>query len=129
MTSVPGIFACGNVLHVHDLVDFVSKEAARAGRAASRYVKEKGIRQERLKIKPGPGVRYVVPQIIASCRGEIPLAFRVFEPCTEKTIQVLLNDEVVLEENHKTLHPAEMVWLNINTLNNTKTGEIEVRLA
>jgi NADPH-dependent 2,4-dienoyl-CoA reductase/sulfur reductase-like enzyme len=61
-TTVPGIFACGNVLHVHDLADNVSREATIAGRAAARYAAG-GIREPRLiRVKPGEGVRYVVPQ-------------------------------------------------------------------
>ena len=58
-TSVPGIFACGNVLHVHDLVDFVSEEAEIAGKAAVRYLKEKTQKDVSVKLLPTSGVRYI----------------------------------------------------------------------
>ena len=60
MTSVPGIFACGNVLHVHDLVDFVAEESRRAGSFAADWLSGKRPRKE-LRIKTGPNVRYVNP--------------------------------------------------------------------
>jgi NADPH-dependent 2,4-dienoyl-CoA reductase/sulfur reductase-like enzyme len=61
-TTVPGIFACGNVLHVHDLVDNVSLEADIAGRAAARYAMGGFAQPDYIRVKPGIGVRYVVPQ-------------------------------------------------------------------
>lgn len=64
-TSMEGVFACGNVLHVHDLVDFVSEEAAIAGKNAVRYVKGAlSTSEKRIEIVPGEGVRYVVPRYI-----------------------------------------------------------------
>ena len=65
-TSVDGIFACGNVLHVHDLVDFVSQEAAAAGKNAAAYIKagEKDVPAEMLPISPEGGVRYTVPSFV-----------------------------------------------------------------
>ena len=65
-TSVDGIFACGNVLHVHDLVDFVSQEAATAGKNAATYIKagEKDVQAEMLPISPEGGVRYTVPSFV-----------------------------------------------------------------
>ncbi len=62
MTNIPGIFACGNVLHVHDLVDNVSKEAERAGMFAGRYALDKLAKPaRRIKVKAGENIRYVVP--------------------------------------------------------------------
>ena len=64
-TSVPGIFACGNVLHVHDLVDYVSEESARAGRSAARYVKASSSGSGPvIQITNGTGVRYTVPSFV-----------------------------------------------------------------
>ena len=64
-TSVEGVFACGNVLHVHDLVDFVSEEAAMAGKNAVRYIKEAKVEEvSRIDIIPTDGVRYTVPKYI-----------------------------------------------------------------
>ncbi|AEE90761.1 FAD-dependent pyridine nucleotide-disulfide oxidoreductase [Tepidanaerobacter acetatoxydans Re1] len=63
-TSVPGIFACGNVVHVHDLVDFVTMESRLAGRGAVNYLKNKMPQQKFIKVSPGSDIRYVVPQLI-----------------------------------------------------------------
>ncbi|MBR3006145.1 MAG: FAD-dependent oxidoreductase, partial [Erysipelotrichaceae bacterium] len=62
MTSIEGIFACGNALHVHDLVDYVSQEGKKAGHAAADYVLQKGIEAERVVNVTGDGVSYMVPQ-------------------------------------------------------------------
>ena len=61
-TSLPGVFACGNVLHVHDLVDYVSMEAAAAGKAAAEYLRGNMPQGESLSICNGPGIGYTVPQ-------------------------------------------------------------------
>ena len=61
-TSIPGIFACGNVVHVHDLVDFVSAEARKAGRAAAKFVKDEVQSGEYIELKNGFGITYTVPQ-------------------------------------------------------------------
>ena len=64
-TNVPGIFACGNVLHVHDLVDYVSEEAASAGKAAAAYISQGGLGGGReIRIEPRGGVRYTVPAAV-----------------------------------------------------------------
>jgi len=63
-TSVPGVFACGNVVHVHDLVDYVTMEARLAGRGAVDYLKDKIPSSEHIQVSAGPGIRYVVPQLV-----------------------------------------------------------------
>lgn len=66
MTSIPGIFACGNVLHVHDLVDNVSKEAERAGAFAAQYARQQlSAANRRIKVEAGENIRYVVPHEIS----------------------------------------------------------------
>ena len=113
MTSIDGIFACGNVLHVHDLVDFVSKEAAKAGQAAAAYVKhEAKDTANEITVKPANGVRYVVPTRITTDKNA-SLAFRVTAPCQGKTITVTLDGREILKKKTKKLHPAEMVWLTL----------------
>lgn len=128
MTSVDGIFACGNVLHVHDLVDFVSAEAAKAGAGAARYAAGRaGAGGAEIAVKAGAGVRYVMPQTIR--HGEnVSLAFRVQEPARDGTIQVLACGGVVKEKKCALLQPSEMVWLDIEELAPGDVGEIEVRL-
>ena len=62
MTSVDGVFECGNVLHVHDLVDFVSKESEEAGKSAAEYIKNQSVSRDYVEVMGMEGVRYVVPQ-------------------------------------------------------------------
>ena len=71
-TEIPGIFACGNVLHVHDLVDYVSEEADLAGRAAAAYVQSGKIKPDGFSLTAGNGVRYTVPQRIEK-GGDAPV--------------------------------------------------------
>lgn len=79
-TQVPGIFACGNVLQVHDLVDYVSEEAERAGLGAVEFIRGNASKAEPLLTAPGYGVRYVLPQRIGSRREEVSLFLRVTQP-------------------------------------------------
>ena len=76
-TQVPGIFACGNVLHVHDLVDYVTAESQRAGAAAARYVQGESTAAEALSLTHGSGVSYTVPQRIRRGSGNVQVLFRV----------------------------------------------------
>ena len=128
MTKTSGIFACGNVLHVHDLVDFVSMEAERAGRNAARYVAgelrgdNKGI-----AVNPGEGVRYVVPQRIKH-GGNVSLAFRVTAPSRDKVIEVRDGDHVLKTIKETRLHPAEMVWVDMGKMDVSDISSLEVRV-
>ncbi|MBN2339182.1 MAG: FAD-dependent oxidoreductase [Acidobacteria bacterium] len=114
MTGVPGIFACGNVLHVHDLADWVSVEAEEAGRFAAAYVQER--REEprrRTPVRAGEGVRYVLPQTISGERDFI-LSLRVTAPWRDRT--VVIRDGGGREIRRKKmmrLHPAEMIRIPV----------------
>ena len=127
-TSVPGVFACGNVLHVHDLVDNVSVEAAIAGAAAAQYalcggsaIAERAVRAER-------GVRYVVPQrISAGAAGKLDLYFRVDNVYRGRTLEVLCAGEVVLRRKRPVMAPGEMEKVTID-LGGVR-GDLTVRLA
>lgn len=79
-TCVPGIFACGNVLQVHDLVDYVSEEAARAGEGAAQFVSGKLCGSRMLITQAGEGVRYVLPQNIHAGKKDVALYMRVTQP-------------------------------------------------
>lgn len=106
-TSVEGIFACGNVLHVHDVVDYVSAEAKRAGENAAKYILESNSKIEKKIIKVDGGVRYVVPQQIGDFTN-IPLMFRVGSPETNKTVAILADGEIVFKRKEAFLTPSEM---------------------
>lgn len=112
-TSAEGIFACGNVLHVHDLVDFVSEEAGRAGRNAAKYISDKGKKNapaEIVKINPGNGVRYTVPCTVdtANTDEDIHLRFRVRNVYKGCTIIVSSGDNVMYSKKKRITVPSEM---------------------
>jgi len=112
MTSVPGIFSCGNVLHVHDLVDWVSVESEQAGQFAAAYVKE-GCRKaaEKVLVKPGDGIRYTLPQSVSGEDGFI-LSMRVTEPGRNRKV-VVKNGDKIIRKKEVRLHPAEMIRIKV----------------
>jgi NADPH-dependent 2,4-dienoyl-CoA reductase/sulfur reductase-like enzyme len=113
MTSVPGIFSCGNVLHVHDLVDHVSDEADQVGHFAVAYLNRKnGNSAAPITIEPGEGVRYVLPQKISGERDFI-LSLRVTEPSRNQVVWVRDGARKVARKKLVRLHPAEMVRIKI----------------
>lgn len=111
-TSVPGIFACGNVLHVHDLVDYVSEESGRAGRSAARYVAYNNPEAERppLLIKNGNGVRYTVPTYvnIANVEEDIVVRFRSGNVYKNAYIDVYFDGELKVHRKKQIITPGEM---------------------
>lgn len=130
-TEVPGIFACGNVLHVHDLVDFVSEEAAQAGRAAAEYVKEtqklqkEEIQRECVPVQTSGGVRYAVPSRFHKKQHQAQkIRFRVSQVFGACKIQVYLNEELVLEKKKRSAAPGEMEQILIPEKVLEAAGEI-----
>ena len=110
-TSLPGVFACGNVLHVHDLVDYVSEEAALAGRNAAAYVQA----GEHAAANPVPltakdGVRYTVPQTLdtANMNDKVVVRFRVGDVYKDRYVSVYFDGERVLHRKKNVLAPGEM---------------------
>ena len=111
-TNVPGVFACGNVLHVHDLVDYVSEEAARAGACAAAYIrgeKEKEDTKE-IPVFAVDGVRYTVPQTIrpACMEDTLTLRFRVGAVYRDCYVSVYLGDQRIWHKKKRKLAPGEM---------------------
>lgn len=106
-TSVPGIFAAGNVLHVHDLVDDVSKEAERLADAAARYVRQGGLPDCPVPVTAGEGIAHVVPQKISG-NWNTEIAFRVRSP--QKDVRLLLTqgEQVLAKKAYRQLLPAVM---------------------
>lgn len=111
-TSVEGIFACGNVAHVHDLVDYVSEEAARAGRFAAEYIMKDKMNSaaNTLEIKKGNGIRYTVPQILDLNAGEKELSiyFRVTDVMKNVVLAVESGGETVYKVKKQKVSPGEM---------------------
>ncbi len=111
-TSVEGVFACGNVLHVHDLADFVSEEAASAGMNAVNYVNHNGEAAggREITITAKNGVRYTVPVTVNPERmdDELAIRFRVGNVYKNHFVSVYLNDERVTHRKKSILTPGEM---------------------
>jgi len=110
-TSVPGVFACGNVLHVHDLVDYVSEESGRAGRSAARFVKaNKAGEGPVINIKNGNGIRYTVPSFVrvSELDDDLVIRFRSGNVYRDSYINVLFDGETKLHRRKQIITPGEM---------------------
>ena len=115
-TNIPGVFAAGNVLHVHDLVDFVSEEAATAGRAAVRYLANGPQDRDReIPITFEGGPRYTVPASIDPKRvdGDLVIRFRVGGVMKNHRVRLYLDDEAVVSRKRPVMAPGEMEELKL----------------
>ena len=113
-TSKEGIFACGNVLHVHDLVDFVSAESFKAGKAAAAYVQGKKRTGRYVSVKDGDGVRGVVPQKLLIPDGEVESVQIMFRPAgvyENAYIRVMDGERELIKQKKRILTPGEMAEL------------------
>ena len=116
-TSIDGIFACGNVVHVHDLADYVTLEAQRAGVSAAEYVK--GLlwkKRTDICIRAKQGVRYVVPHFVNvdNLKDTLELFMRVDDVYKDKNLLIKLDDEVLTTMKKKRLVPGEIEHIEIN---------------
>lgn len=110
-TNVEGVFACGNVLHVHDLVDDVSKEAKSAGIHAAAYVKgEKNAKDNTVEVIGTGGIRYTVPSMIhiENMEKEQVIRFRVDNIYRDVQLTVQINDTIILNQKKRIMAPSEM---------------------
>ena len=110
-TSIPGIFACGNVLHVHDLVDYVSEESARAGRSAARYVKASSSGSGPvIQITNGNGVRYTVPSFVrvGELDSDLVIRFRSVGVYKDSYIDVSIDGVRSIHRRKQIITPGEM---------------------
>jgi NADPH-dependent 2,4-dienoyl-CoA reductase/sulfur reductase-like enzyme len=119
-TSRPGVFACGNVLQVHDLVDYVTEESQIAGEGAAKYILSKSRNRGRngkdIHVKAENGVRYVVPQNInRSTDKDVKIYFRVADVYKDKRVVVKCGDEVLYDKKKQKLAPGEMETVELST--------------
>lgn len=114
-SSVPGVFACGNVLHVHDLVDNVTLESYDAGKNAARYIKGLEVEKHPIEVNGIDGVRYVVPQKLnlETVEGSVIFRFRVGDVYKDSYISVYFDDNLVIHRKKKILTPGEMEEVKI----------------
>lgn len=138
-TNIPGIFACGNVLHVHDLVDYVSEEAANAGKHAAMYVLSKpaGATDTAVKrtidILPENGIRYTVPVSVrpSEMDKELTVRFRVGNIYKNVYISVYLGGERILHKKRPVVAPGEMEQILLkkeNLISRPEIRDITIRL-
>ena len=111
-TNIPGVFACGNVLHVHDLVDYVSEEATHAGTNAAHFVQNGGKADdgESVKLIATDGARYTVPSTVNINRMDdlLTVRFRVGNVYKNAYMNVYFNDELVIHKKKRIFAPGEM---------------------
>lgn len=108
-TSIEGIFACGNVLQVHDLVDYVSQEGEKAGKAAAEYIARGEAKNECCTTVPGEGLGYLCPQLVRyEGDPKFELSFRVRKPHDRSTVFVEVDGEIVKKVVKQKILPSEM---------------------
>ena len=124
-TEIEGIFACGNVLHVHDLVDYVSEESAIAGKAAAKYIQGKSNKEISISLKTDGRVRYTVPQRLTEV-ADTSVYFRVADVYRDAKIVVRDGDKVIISKKKQRLAPAEMekVELTKDVIASLSGGEL-----
>ncbi len=125
-TSVPGIFACGNVLHVHDLVDNVSEEAAIAGENAAKFALGTLQKAETVRVLPEGGTRYVVPQRLVRGEGKAALYFRVSAAFQPARLTVTSGGKEIKSVKKRIMTPGEMEKTVIDL--GDVTGDVVVRV-
>ncbi|MEE3460372.1 MAG: FAD-dependent oxidoreductase [Lachnospiraceae bacterium] len=132
-TSIPGIFACGNVLHVHDLVDYVSEEAGRAGTHAAKYVlAKKGAAAAKdtsriIKLAAEDGVRYTVPAFIHpdTMDDMLTVRFRVGRVYKQAYLSVYFGDTLIQHQKKKIMTPGEMEQIILVKKKVLEAGDID----
>ena len=116
-TSIEGIFACGNALHVHDLVDFVSEESVQAGKSAAKYLKGELDNTSAITLtKNGNGISYVVPQEyrLNNVEDKISFKFRVRKPYHNVKVVIKADDQIIKTIVKPHMLPAEMETIKLD---------------
>lgn len=108
MTSAPGVFSCGNGLHVHDIVDMVSEEAEAAARNAVDFARGMPVSAAQIPVSVEPAVRYALPRSVPS-NTPLTLSLRVREPGRMQTVLVTRDGRPIAEKSLRRLSPAEMI--------------------
>ncbi len=126
-TSVPGIFACGNVLQVHDIVDNVSLEAEYIVEGVEEYLGGKLTKEQEIKVGLGEGLRYVVPQKLISRKDTI-FSFRVNQPGRKKILVFEDDKKVIKKKSLRRVNPAEMVRVKLSSSELEGIKTLKVRL-
>ncbi|MBR4941554.1 MAG: FAD-dependent oxidoreductase [Clostridia bacterium] len=128
-TSLPGVFACGNVVHVHDLVDYVAEEGKLAGESAADFVLSNENKSEEFALTlPQNGISYVVPQKISLPADSAELSFRVKKVFNKAKLVCRCNGEVICEKRRSVMLPGEMEKLTIPAAKLTANAVVSVEV-
>ncbi len=112
-TEIEGIFACGNVLHVHDLADFVSEEGEIAGESAAGFIRSGNCKNTRIPVETDGKVRYSVPQIITDTTKNIRLYYRVGAVFSGVAVKVEADGIVIAKQKKQKVVPGEMQFIEL----------------
>ena len=124
-TNIDGVFACGNVLHVHDLVDFVSQEAEALANGVAAYLKEGTLTECGLTVETCPVIGHVIPQKVSGTQ-DFSLSFRVRRPMGKCRIEVRQGDTVLTTVKLPKAIPAEMIQFTVPCKEMTADRNVEV---
>ncbi len=127
-TSIPGVFACGNVLQVHDLVDHVSQEGELAAVSAAAYIENfsrKDVNDRKIPVTAGNGIRYVLPQEIRPGQ-DITFSMRVSVPGRERLVLFKSGGKVVKKRKYTAVNPAEMLRIELSSKDLENISGLEV---
>ena len=127
-TSVPGIFSAGNALQVHDLVDYVSLEAEKAGHSAAKHAQLGKLPPAGIRVKPGSGIRYVVPQFISGTEA-VDFSMRVVAPDQNRQVVFRSGGQTVRKMRENVLAPSSMIRFRVRADRLQKIdGELTVEI-
>ena len=126
-TDRPGIFAAGNVLHVHDLVDFVSMEAEKLADSAARYIKDGKLPACEIQVKTDRNINHTVPQRISGTE-DCCLSLRVNRPFKDCALVVSQNGREIARKKMKKALPAEMIHIDLKAEKLENKGDLEVKV-
>ena len=125
--QIPGIFTCGNCLHVHDLVDFVSQEGTAAGKSAAEYIVNNKEDNDRIPVTAGGLMGYVVPNFVSKSADELNFKFRVRKPTDKAFLYIKQGDRLLKKQVLTLLLPSIMVEGKVK-LENLSDEPIEMRV-
>jgi len=127
-TSIDGIFACGNVVHVHDLVDFVSAESMLSGKGAAEYIKGRNVNTLRIKVSTARGVRYAVPNYINPEKVDTAVNFYMRVDNVYKNVYILLKqgEKIIDRIKRNIVSPGEMERFKVKRETFTDKGSGEI---
>ena len=126
-TSIPGIFSCGNVLQVHDIVDNVSLEAEYIVEGVAEYLEGKLIKEQEIKVELGKGLRYVVPQTLIRVKDTI-FSFRINQPGENEVLVFEDGKKLIKKKSFRRVNPAEMIRVKLSSSELEGIKTLKVRL-